>query len=96
MSSQGQRRRASRRRNPVPRPAPEDPTGRVDILAMRLLERAVSLYGDLAIRTIYGSYREEINRALKRRLGRVRVYFDGIRPILVDARRASGEVRCAG
>ena len=52
-----------------------DPTGRVDLLAIRLLEVAIAKYGDLPLRGIYGTYKGEIDRALKRHLGKVKFYF---------------------
>ena len=51
-----------------------DPTGRVDILAIRLLEHAVATFGDLPIRGIYGTFKPEIDRSIKRTLGSVRIY----------------------
>lgn len=57
-----------------------DPAGRVDILASRLLEKLVETHGDLAMRGIYGTYKTEINRAIKRHLGQFRVHVAGIAP----------------
>jgi hypothetical protein len=54
-----------------------DPTGRLDILAIRFLEVGVNLYGDLALRGIYGTYKAEIDRTIRRKLGKVRFYFPG-------------------
>ena len=51
-----------------------DPVGRLDLCAIRLLEVAVETYGDLPIRGIYGTFKPEIDRSIKRTLGSVRVY----------------------
>jgi hypothetical protein len=51
-----------------------DPAGRVDILVIRLLEHAVSTYGDLPLRGIYGTFKPEIDRSLKQHLGKIRIY----------------------
>ena len=59
---------AAKRRGP-------DPTGRLDILAIRLLEVGVSLYGDLALRGIYGTYKGDIDRTIRRKLGKIKFYF---------------------
>jgi hypothetical protein len=47
----------------------------VDILAIRLLERLVDRYGDLPLRGLYGTYKKEIDRTVKRHLGKIRFYF---------------------
>jgi hypothetical protein len=60
-------------RSTVKRRGP-DPTGRLDVCAIRLLEHAVGAYGDIPMRGIYGTYKSEIDRAIKRHLGRVRIY----------------------
>ena len=57
----------ARRRGP-------NPTGRLDLCAIRLLEHAVGAYGDIPLRGIYGTYKPEIDRAIKRHLGKVRIY----------------------
>lgn len=54
---------------------PTDPAGRVDILAIRLLEVAVTKYGDIHLRGIYGTYKTEIDRALRRHLGKFKLYI---------------------
>ena len=54
-----------------------DPAGRVDILVIRLLQKAVEVYGDLPLRGVYGSYRKQINRIIRRHLGKVRFHMDG-------------------
>ncbi len=69
-------------RSQVPKTRAVDPTGRVDLLAIRLLERAVSIHGDLPLRAVYGSYKKQIDGALRQHLGGVRVYFDGPKPYL--------------
>ena len=51
-----------------------DPTGRLDLCAIRLLEHAVSVYGDLPLRGVYGTFKPEIDRSIKRTLGSIRVY----------------------
>jgi hypothetical protein len=51
-----------------------DPVGRLDICAIRLLEVAVETYGDLPIRGLYGTFKPEIDRSIKRTLGHVRIY----------------------
>jgi hypothetical protein len=51
-----------------------DPVGRLDLCAIRLLEVAVETYGDLPIRGIYGTFKPEIDRSIKRTLGHVRIY----------------------
>ena len=51
-----------------------DPTGRVDLLAIGLLERAITLYGDLPLRGIYGTLKPEIDRSIRRHLGKIKIY----------------------
>lgn len=51
-----------------------DPAGRVDILAIRLLEKAVEVYGDIPLRGVYGTFKRDIDRTIKRNLGRFRLY----------------------
>ncbi len=65
-----------------PRGRTTDPTGRVDLLIVRLLERAVQIHGDLPLRAVYGSYKKQIDGAIRRHLGGVKVYFDGPHPYL--------------
>jgi hypothetical protein len=50
-----------------------DPAGRVDTLAIRLLGRAVSLHGDPIVRTIYGTFKPEIDQAIRGGLGGLNV-----------------------
>ena len=52
-----------------------DPAGRVDLLVINLLERAVQLYGDVALRGVYGTCKPRIDRALRQHLGHIRVYM---------------------
>jgi hypothetical protein len=52
-----------------------DPTGRVDLLAIGLLERAVQIYGDVPLRGIYGTHKKQIDQAIRRYLGGVRIYM---------------------
>lgn len=52
-----------------------DPAGRVDILAIRLLEVMVDKYGDIPLRGIYGTYKADIDRAIKRNLGKFKFYI---------------------
>ncbi len=66
--------RIKRPREPRLRRVP-DPAGRVDILAIRLLERLVESHGDVAMRGVYGTYKTEIDRALRRHLGRFKLYI---------------------
>jgi hypothetical protein len=51
-----------------------DPVGRLDLCAIQLLEVAVETYGDLLIRGIYGTFKPEIGRSIKRTLGGIRVH----------------------
>ncbi len=59
----------------VPRRRRPDPTGRVDVLAIRLMEYFVGKYGDLPLRGLYGTYKKDIDRTVKRHLGKIRFYF---------------------
>jgi hypothetical protein len=59
---------------PVVRRGP-DPTGRVDMLLIGLLEVSVGKYGSIPLRGIYGTYKKEIDRAIRRHVGKVRFYF---------------------
>ena len=61
-----------------PRKRTVDPAGRVDILAIRLLEKLVETHGDLPMRGIYGTYKGEIDRAIKLHLGKFRVHVAGL------------------
>ena len=61
--------KASRGKTPV------DPAGRVDLLAIQLLEVAVATYGDIPLRTVYGTYKDDIDRMLRRKLGKVKMYI---------------------
>jgi hypothetical protein len=47
----------------------------VDVLAIRLLEMAVATYGDLPLRGIYGTYKADIDRTIRRSLGKIKFYF---------------------
>jgi len=49
--------------------------GRLDLLAIRLLENAVSTHGDLPMLGIYGTFKPQIDRAIRQHLGPVRFYF---------------------
>jgi len=81
----------------VPKPAPStqkaprrrapDPAGRVDILVSRLLEVAVEQYGDLPLRGVYGTYKTEINRAIRKHLGKVRFHMDGYGQVQIGGSR---------
>lgn len=59
---------------PVRRRGP-DPAGRVDILIIRLIERAVGDHGSIPLRGVYGTYKKDIDRAIRRHLGKVKFYF---------------------
>jgi len=61
---------------PVRRRGP-DPTGRVDILAIRVLERLVEGSPNLLLRGIYGTHKKEIDRALRSNFGKLRFHMDG-------------------
>lgn len=49
--------------------------GRLDLLAIHLLETAVSTHGDLPMRGVYGTFKPQIDRAIQQHLGPVRFYF---------------------
>ncbi len=51
-----------------------DPAGRVDILAIRLLEKAVELYGDIPLRGVYGTFKPDIDRTLRQHLRKFKLY----------------------
>lgn len=67
-----------------------DPTGRLDLCAIRLLEHAVGIYGDIPMRGIYGTYKREIDGAIKRHLGKMRIYVpEPVQQLLQAARPAT-------
>jgi hypothetical protein len=51
-----------------------NPAGRVDTLAIRLLGRAVELHGDPIVRTIYGTFKPEIDHAIRGGLGGIKIH----------------------
>ena len=59
--------------NTAPRRQGTNPAGRVDVFATNLLERAVLLHGDMIVRTIYGTFKPEIDRAIKGQLRGIKV-----------------------
>ena len=65
-----------------------DPAGRVDILAIRVLERFVENSSNLLIRGIYGSSKKDIDRALRQNLGQLRFYMDGYGRVRLGGRDA--------
>lgn len=52
-----------------------DPTGRIDLCAIRLLEQAMEKSTDIPLRSLYGTYKAEIDRAIKRHLGKYRFHM---------------------
>ena len=48
--------------------------GRVDNLAIHLLSRAVDQNENVILKTIYGTFKPEIDRAIKSQLGGIRVH----------------------
>ena len=48
--------------------------GRVDNLAIHLLSRAVDRNDNVILKTIYGTFKPEIDRAIKSQLGGIRVH----------------------
>ena len=78
--------KAATKRDTTPKRRGPDPTGRVDLLAIGLLERAVQIYGDLPLRGVYGTYKKQIDRALRQHLGHVRIYMT--RPPRIGGRHA--------
>jgi hypothetical protein len=48
--------------------------GRVDNLAIHLLSRAVGQNDNVILKTIYGTFKPEIDRAIKTQLGGIRVH----------------------
>jgi hypothetical protein len=47
----------------------------VDTLAIHLLGRAISLHGDPIVRTIYGTFKPEIDQAIRGGLGGIKVHM---------------------
>ena len=67
---------AKAKTNSVPvRKRGPDPTGRVDVLCIRLLEVAVAQHGTIPLRGVYGTYKKDIDRAIRRHVGKVKLYF---------------------
>lgn len=78
---------AKAKTNSVPvRRRGSDPTGRVDVLFIRLLEVAVNQHGSLPLRGIYGTYKKEIDRAIRTHVGKVKFYFP--KPAQIGGARA--------
>jgi hypothetical protein len=70
---------------PVRRRGP-DPTGRVDVLVIRLLEVAVEQHGSLPLRGIYGTYKKDIDQAIRHHVGKVKFHFP--KPAQIGGTRA--------
>lgn len=51
-----------------------NPSGRVDTLAIHLLGRAISLHGDPIVQTIYGTFKPEIDQAIRGGLSGIKVH----------------------
>lgn len=67
--------------------ATADPAGRVDILAMRILERLVENSDNLLLRGIYGSHKRGINQLLKKNLGKIQFHMDGYGKVKIGGGR---------
>jgi hypothetical protein len=78
-------------KKPNPAKAPRrqpDPAGRVDLLAIRVLERWVETSPNLLLRGIYGTHKKEINRVLRSGLGAFHFHMDGYGQIKLGAGNA--------
>ena len=76
----------AKKQQPVKAPRRQpDPAGRVDLLAIRVLERLVETSPNLVLRGIYGTHKKEINRALRSTFGGFRFHMDGYGQIKLGA-----------
>jgi hypothetical protein len=62
------------------------------VFAASLLERAVSLHGDMVVRAVYGTFKPEIDRAIKGQLRGIKIQVPEMLryPAQVQARGKSG------